>query len=210
MVDLAKATKDGLLVHRNIDVKDIMALLERNDILNSTEGRYAVVQDGPQRNSLDASWHQDGLTYEHPPTTVLLYCESEGRGDITTDLADTSLALKQLEKSSRDTLKQLSRFYVSRSGLDVHSGDILRKDMRTGQEYLSLCSRGWVRGDLNMTLEQMTKAMSSLFENLKPAYIHSWRKGDCLIFNNYKYLHRRYNPDNLTDPTRRLLRMWFI
>lgn len=209
MIDIEKVKDDGFLVRRDVDLESILALSKRADVVSATEGRVTIVQDGLMRNSLDASWHQDGLSYERPPSVVLLYCERKGRGDITTDLSDASLALDRMDEDSREVLDTLSRYYVSRSGKRTHEAKIVKSDAPDMTPYLSLCSRGWVQGDLNMTLEKMTRAMHQLFENLKPHYEHTWMDRDCLIFDNRRFVHRRFNPENKTDPDRRLIRIWF-
>lgn len=209
MIDLDDAIETGFTVYRGISVSAVKALSERQDVVDATEGRLTVVQDAPMRNSLDASWHQDGLSHLQPPSKVLLYCESPGRADITTDLADVESALAAIDPSTRRTLGEISRCYMSRSGKDFHEGPLLRTEPNSGREYLSLCSRGWVRGEADTTLEQVTEAMSALFSALSPVHQHRWEAGDCLVFDNIKYLHRRYNPKNHIDPDRRLLRVWF-
>lgn len=103
-------------VYRNVNLKDVMKLVGRSDVVSGTDGRFTVVQDGPERNSLDASWHQDGLSYQYPPKTVLLYCESAGQYDITTDLADVASTLKALDPHNQSMLERMFRCYVSRSG----------------------------------------------------------------------------------------------
>lgn len=208
-IDIKGDLPNGYVIHKDVSLVDVLDLAERVDVLNSTEGRYAVVQDGPARNSLDASWHQDGLTYERPPTVVLLYCEAVGRGDITTDLAEVSTALDLLTPDDKAMLGRLERYYVSRSGQDTHKGPLIRTDEESGRDYLSLCSRGWVRGDLDVTLEQMARTMANLFDCFIPTLVHTWSAGDCLIFDNLKYVHRRFNPANIPDPARRLIRLWF-
>ncbi|MBO6527594.1 MAG: TauD/TfdA family dioxygenase [Erythrobacter sp.] len=208
-IDIERELSEGYAVQRNVILEDVLSLASRVDVMPSTDGRYAVVQDGPERNSLDASWHQDGLTYLKPPSRVLLYCEAVGRGDVTTDLADVPTALEQIDPDTRETLNRLDRYYVSRSGKDTHHGRLIRNDEEKGMDYFSLCSRGWVRGDLDMTLERMTRAMHALFEAFQPSLVHKWSAGDCLIFDNLRFVHRRFNPTNTPDPARRLIRLWF-
>jgi alpha-ketoglutarate-dependent taurine dioxygenase len=200
---------ENFLVYRDVNLEEIMTLVERDDVVSSTEGKFAVVQDNPERNSLDASWHQDGLTHDFPPKTVLLYCESPGRGDITTDLADVTLALRGLDSQTRHVLSRINRHYMSRSGVKFDVRSLVGNDSVTGAEFVSMCSRGWVQGDIDLTLEEMTRAMFRLFESLKSCYVHSWSEGDCFVFNNLRYLHRRFNPVNKPDSARRLVRMWF-
>lgn len=198
-----------IYVYRNVNLKDVMKLVSRSDVVSGTDGRFTVVQDGPERNSLDASWHQDGLSYQYPPRTVLLYCESAGQNDITTDLADMASTFEALNPQDQSVLERMSRCYVSRSGEQLYKDRVVQKCLDTGERFLNLCSRGWVQGDADMTLEQMIRTMYSLFESIRPCYVHSWSEGDCLVFNNYKYLHRRHNPSNIPDSNRRLIRMWF-
>lgn len=196
-------------VYRNVKLEEVMGLAQRNDIISATEGRITAVQDGPGRNSLDASWHQDGLSYQYPPRTVLLYCQSAGQDRITTDLADVASVFKALKPNDRVALEKMLRCYVSRSGEQVYRDRLVQTDSETGDKFLNLCSRGWVQGDANMTLEQMSCTMYALFKIIQPCHVQSWSEGDCLVFNNYKYLHRRHNPCNIPDPDRRLIRMWF-
>lgn len=98
---------------------------------------------------------------------------------------------------------------ISRSGEQLYKDRVVQRDPDTGERFLNLCSRGWVQGDADMTLEQMIRTMHALFDSIRPCRVHSWSEGDCLVFNNYKYLHRRHNPKNIPDPSRRLIRMWF-
>lgn len=98
---------------------------------------------------------------------------------------------------------------ISRSGEQLYKDRVVQRDPDTGERFLNLCSRGWVQGDADMTLEQMIRTMHALFDSVRPCHVHSWSEGDCLVFNNYKYLHRRHNPNNISDPNRRLIRMWF-
>lgn len=196
-------------VYKDIKLEEVMDLARRGDVVSATEGRITAVQDGPERNSLDASWHQDGLSYQYPPKTVLLYCQSAGQDRITTDLADVASVFQALEPSDEAALEKMLRCYVSRSGEQIYRDRLVQRDVDTGDRFLNLCSRGWVQGDANMTLEQMSYTMHALFQCIRPCHVQSWRVGDCLVFNNYKYLHRRHNPDNIPDPGRRLIRMWF-
>jgi alpha-ketoglutarate-dependent taurine dioxygenase len=139
----------------------------------------------------------------------LLYCESAGQNFITTDLADVSSTLNVLNPHDYSMLEKMYRCYVSRSGEQLYKDLVVQKHLDTGQPFLNLCSRGWVQGDADMTLEQMVRTMHALFESIRLCHVHSWSEGDCLVFNNYKYLHRRNNPSNVPDPDRRLIRMWF-
>jgi alpha-ketoglutarate-dependent taurine dioxygenase len=209
MIDLDAVNADGFKIYRGVSLSEVMKLAQRDDVVDATEGSFTVVQDAPMRNSLDASWHQDGLSYDEPPSRVLLYCEAAGRADITTDLADVESALKKIDPVLKNALAEIARCYVSRSGEEIYSGPLLRTDAVSGREYLSLCSRGWVRGTLDATLEQVTKAMYALFDALDPVHCQKWEAGDCLIFDNIRYVHRRHNPHNHIDPERRLIRIWF-
>lgn len=204
-----KDTSQNFSIYKNVKLEDVMKLANRSDVVSATEGRVTAVQDGPERNTLDASWHQDGLSYQYPPKTVLLYCESAGQKGITTDLADVASILEALTAHDREELEKLLRCYVSRSGEQIYRDRLLQRNSDTGEWLLNLCSRGWVQGDANMTMEQMIKTMHALFESIHPCHVQSWSSGDCLVFNNYKYLHRRHNPENIIDPSRRLIRMWF-
>ena len=153
---------DGFRVYRSVSLSEVLSLAQSDEVLEATEGRFTVVQDAPTRNSLDASWHQDGLSHDTPPSRVILYCEAPGCSDITTDLADVESTLSRMDPLFRQALRQISRCYVSRSGEDIYEGPLIRRDEASGREYLSLCSRGWVRGTLDATLEQVTKSMSAL------------------------------------------------
>jgi hypothetical protein len=82
-------------------------------------------------------------------------------------------------------------------------------DLPVESVVIKLNSRGWFTGDKRFTLENLTIAMSSLFEAIHPEVMHVWEDGDCMIFNNYKYLHRRHGMANVADCDRRLVRMWF-
>lgn len=196
-------------IYRDVKLEDVMSLADRSDIVGATDGRVTVVQDSPGRNSLDASWHQDWLTYQYPPETVLLYCESVGQNFITTDLADVPAIFETLDPHDQNMLERLYRCYVSRSGEQLYKDRVVQKHLDTGEWFLNLCSRGWVQGDADMTLEQTVRTMHVLFESIRPCHVHYWSEGDCLVFNNYKYLHRLHNPSNIPDPDRRLIRMWF-
>lgn len=209
VINLDEATRDGYAVYRQMDLSAVMALAERIDVVSATEGRVTVVQDAPMRNSLDASWHQDGLSLLKPPSKVLLYCEAPGRADITTDLAEVETALSLIDPSLKKTLQEISTCYMSRSGKDFHEVPLVRIDPSSGREFLSLCSRGWVRGVADTTLEQVSVAMAALYSAIVPIHQHKWEAGDCLVFDNLKYVHRRHNPDNHIDPARRLIRIWF-
>jgi hypothetical protein len=59
--------KQHFSIYRDIKLEDVLKLENRSDVVGATDGRVTVVQDSPGRNSLDASWHQDGLTYQYPP-----------------------------------------------------------------------------------------------------------------------------------------------
>jgi len=145
---------ENFSVYRDVNLEEIMTLVERDDVVSSTEGKFAVVQDSPERNSLDASWHQDGLTHDFPPKTVLLYCESSGRGDITTDLADVTLALRSLDSQTRHVLSRINRHYLSRSGAKFDVRSLVGNDSVTGAEFVSMCSRGWCRETLILPLKK--------------------------------------------------------
>ncbi len=146
MENIHQALETGYAIYKNVQVDQVSALSQGTDVVSATDGRLTVVQDGPMRTSLEASWHQDGLTYKRPPSIVLLYCEASGRGDITTDLADIAASLSRIDEASLNVLSQVDRYYVSRSGNEVYKAPLISTDSRNGIPTLSLSSRGWTEG----------------------------------------------------------------
>lgn len=208
IINRAKLRQFGYELHQDISLDDILALTKCEDIVSSSEGRFTVVQDGPQRSSLEASWHIDGLSHEIPPSVVVLYCEKEGRGDITTDLAEIVPAFNAVDSEHQSVLRSLDCHYMSRSGDKSYCSPLVRTHPITGEFFLSLSSRGWVNGVGELTLEQISISMASLYQSFIPVVVQHWKSGDCLVFDNTKYVHRRSNPLKTIDPERRLIRVW--
>jgi alpha-ketoglutarate-dependent taurine dioxygenase len=206
---LKKIEGDGFSVYQNVAREDVMILTERNDIAHSNDGQFTQLQFKTEEKNLDISWHQDGTSKKYPPATVLLYCESAGKGEIMTEIADSALALANLDEQTRNILTKVTRYNDSRFGLETYSGNLVGKHIQTGSNFLSLPPRGWLRGDPELTLEEIVRAAYSLYEALKPCYSHSWSKGDLLLFNNVQFLHRRFSVSRRTDPDRKMIRMWF-
>jgi len=186
-----------------------MILAEREDITSSNEGRFTELQFKTGESKLDMSWHQDGTFKKYPPATVLLYCDSAGIGDVKTEIADSALALANLDEQTKNILSRVTRYNDSRFGLETYSGNLVGKNIQDGSNFLSLPPRGWLKGDPELTLEEIVRAAYSLYEALKPCYSHSWSKGDLLLFSNVQFLHRRFSVSGRTDPDRRMIRMWF-
>lgn len=204
-----KIEGNGFSVYQNVAREDVMILAERDDITSSNDGRFTELQFKTEENNLDVSWHQDGTSKIYPPATVLLYCESAGSAEIKTEIADSGLALANLDEQTRNILTRVTRNNDSRFGLETYSGDLVGKNRQDGSNFLSLPPRGWLKGDSELTLEEMVRAAYSLYEAIKPCYSHNWSKGDLLLFNNVQFLHRRFSVTRRTDPDRRMIRMWF-
>lgn len=199
----------GYEIHRGVEIDEVMALSLRDDVVFSTDGRYSIVQDGPMRSSLNASWHTDGLRLDIPPSVVLLYCENPGRGDITTDLAESAAAFNALSHEHQSVLRSIDRYYIARNSVDSHCKPLIQSHPITRELLISLSSRGWVKGAPDITLEQVTTSLYIFYSSLVPVVTHYWSAGDCLVINNVKYLHRRHSSQNRIDPDRRLIRTWY-
>lgn len=151
-------------------------------------------------------WHSDGLYHAKPPRFVLLHCLDPGKAGIGTELADAHSALSDIPLSSLRTLRKLRSYYVGR---------ILSFDHPILQpEGMLLASRGHASAlpDLQLegypTIREIAVAFSDLYRALdKRAIAYTWRPGATLVFDQYRYMHRRNSA--VIDRERKLLRMWF-
>ena len=162
-------------------------------------------------------WHSDGLYHPQPPRFVLLHCLQVGSGEVKTELASVAELIAKISTRSLRTLIDLHSTYIGHGGCFAHP--IFRNNE------MLLASRGYIspRPDLpladNPSNRDIATAMSELYGLLdENAHTYEWSAGTTLIFDQYRYLHRR-NPDNSAiggnarsstiDKDRKLVRMWF-
>ncbi len=151
-------------------------------------------------------WHSDGLYHPKPPRFVLLHCLNPGAGLVNTELAAVSLVLDQISEDSLNTL------YKSRSNYIGHGGCFNHPIIKDGG--ILLASRGYISPPPDLYLEgqptirDTADAMSELYCLLDDnAIAYEWSAGDTLVFDQYRYLHRRNS--QIIDKDRKLVRMWF-
>lgn len=207
IIDRKVLTEIGYQIHQNILLEEVLKLVNDENIVSCSDGKYAIVQDGINRDSLDTSWHIDGLSHKNPPSIVVLFCENAGRGDITTELADVTYAITKLNPEIKNKLENIESCYLTRTGDKHFCSPLIKYHTKNDNSYLALNSRGWVKSD-KLTLEEVVTNMSELFKSLNPTLTHFWNSGDCLVFDNLKFVHKRNNISKLVDPERRIFRFW--
>jgi alpha-ketoglutarate-dependent taurine dioxygenase len=192
------------------DIDEMVRLLGSR--LVQTSGRdYAVAmhRDDPTDCSDRTEyfdWHSDGLYHARPPRYVLLHCLDPGDGKVNTEFAEMDYVLWMLRPSSYRTLLKLRSHYVGHGGTFDHPVIAIGGAL--------LASRGYVSPLPGLSLEEIPSvrdigvALSDLYDHLEGcAMPHEWRAGGTLIFDQYRYLHRRKSA--VIDRERKLLRLWF-
>jgi alpha-ketoglutarate-dependent taurine dioxygenase len=151
-------------------------------------------------------WHSDGLYHAEPPRFVLLHCIDAGAGQINTDLAATNDVVASFSTRNLRTLCKLRSHYIGHGGIFGHP--IL------ADAGMLLASRGYISPLLDLSLEdqptirEIAKALSELCRSLdEHAVPYEWKAGTTLVFNQYRYMHRRNSA--FVDRDRKLIRMWF-
>ena len=151
-------------------------------------------------------WHSDGLYHVTPPRFVLLHCLHPGSKQSMTELANISQVLADLAPSSRSTLLKLRSYYVGHGGCFGH-------EVVQGGGML-LASRGYVTPFVDLPLaehpavREIATALAELYRHLDDNAVEfGWSAGDTLVFDQYRYMHRRNS--TVIDRDRKLIRMWF-
>lgn len=197
----------------NMDVDKLVAWAnELGPGIVQTGGKdYAIVQhkDDPSDHSNRTEyfdWHSDGLYHAKPPRFVLLHCLNPGSGEAQTDVASSMQVLKQMSSRTLRTLAKLRSHYIGHGGCYSHP-------IRHSAWKMLLASRGYVSPLEEIPLEdqpsirEISDAIRELYllldENAIP---QEWKAGNTLIFDQYKYMHRR-NSSGI-DKERKLIRMW--
>jgi alpha-ketoglutarate-dependent taurine dioxygenase len=197
---------------------EFLQLLGNRIVPTLTGCPYKTIQDESNDNAPESAlleptkttaffdWHIDGLYYTSPPQHTLLYCKDPGHGDTTTDLASTQEVLDKLSPEVRKTLSSMQMNYI-------HNNN--HKSIRPflfGESFL-LSTRGFLEPNVEPkympSLRSIGEALVVLYETLDRTITlsHQWQKGEVLVWDNHKYIHRR-NGHKL-DPNRKIIRMWF-
>lgn len=177
-------------------------------------------------------WHTDGLFVRSPPTYNALYCKLPGGS--ATGFADTSLGLKKLspelraiaEKAlchykpaaaSADPSRQVQLALMSKQGqarmLDdsaVFTRAMVQTHPHTGEKVFRIHMRTLHTVDGLPPKEGKRLAWKALREVLSGgnAYLHYWKPGDLIVWDQRKMVHARVPYDTEKD-TRLMWRMEF-
>jgi alpha-ketoglutarate-dependent taurine dioxygenase len=179
----------------------------------STIKQGAIVRDISQ-SSGNFDFHTDGLYLEHPPEFVMLYCVNPGRGLSRTAFVDGAEIVRSLRPDMLDTLSKLDLAYIARDE-SIHRRKLLQVHPRTGEDVLLFGSRTYVcQSDVGgkdaevPTIRELTAALGELFREIDRNRIceRAWNRGDVIVFDNYRYIHRRIGSGG--DPDRELKRIW--
>ena len=155
-------------------------------------------------------WHSDSPWYDPPSLYTLLYCINAPKSGGETFFVNMRYFLMSLGPSIRETLKKLKAFYPCKSVLEaeftqmqIHDrrliqqmSDIVRNLIQvhpvTQEEFLYLNEK-WLSSILNMTVEESDKLLKYLYEEIDKfasRYIHKWKAGDLLIWDNNVVVHK--------------------
>lgn len=201
------------LLHRAIpdfDVEEFVRLLGPRIVQTSGKNyAFAMHKEDPTDCSDRTEyfdWHSDGLYHVTPPRFVLLHCLDPGGGHVNTELADVGVVLSAIAPESLSTLSKLHSHYIGHGGRFSHPILTLCGGML-------LASRGHVTApDLYLedqpSIRDICDALADLYQHLDAdAVPYRWKKGDTLIFDQRKFMHRRNS--TVIDRDRKLIRMWF-
>ena len=156
-------------------------------------------------------WHSDSPWSSPPSLYTLLYCieaPSSGGEIFFVNMVDF---LRSLSLSIREKLKSLKAFYPCKSILEEEFSqmqiydkcliqqmknivrDLIQIHPVTQRKFLYLNEK-WLSRILDMTAEESNKILTYLYneiENYTNKYIHQWKTGDLLIWDNnvVKCLH---------------------
>ena len=203
------------LLFRNIpdfDIEELIQLLGPR-IVQTSGKDYAIAMH--KENPSDYSdrteyfdWHSDGLYHvvRKPPQFVLLHCLNKGTQDIKTELTDTATILNKLSFQNIQILGKLQSIYIG------HNGSFTHPILNTLG--MLLASRGYISPLSEISIESqpsirnITETLTELYYLLDMhAVPYIWNIGDTLIFDQYRYMHRRNSAS--IDRNRKLIRMWF-
>jgi alpha-ketoglutarate-dependent taurine dioxygenase len=194
----------------DFDVDELVRLLGPRIVQTSGEN-YAIARH--KEDATDHSnrttffdWHTDGLYLPKPPRFALLHCLHPGSRQAKTELADIDQVLAKLRPSSLCTLSKLRSHYIGHGGIFDHP--ILTS------RGMALASRGYVSPLPDLPFEDqpsirdVNETLSELYHHLDASAVpYEWNMGGTLIFDQYRYMHRRNSA--IIDRDRRLIRMWF-
>lgn len=141
-------------------------------------------------------FHWDGAFYKEP-RFLLFYCtESEGAGGETTFTDTTKLWNSLSESEKGDCLKVTLTYSTEKK---AHYGGtitvpLVQKHPVTGETILRIAER--VETEKNPVTLTIDGADESFYEKMKTRLYenmtaHSWKKGDLLIVDNFRFLHGR-------------------
>lgn len=188
-------------------------------VVRSNDGLIAEVIQGEDKNdksrdSTKFDLHTDGAYYPIPPELVILHCTNPGTVNIQTIFSDTRKAIRLLDTADIELLQKLEYYYIGRQGKEYVQPVIEAHFL--DQEWVSnITARGYVRPSLSRQslhdlpgmfdyIPSVQKFLRHIEENIM--YKHTWKKNDCIIFDNHRFLHGRESDG--VDRKRHLYRIW--
>ncbi len=139
-------------------------------------------------------WHTDGAISRHPPRYVALYARSVELGGATTDLLDVQA------RSSAQFFETVKSCVLR--GCDSVGRPVIRRAYEVLEG--SPCIR-WDRRVFSVDAPRVRRA-EDLLNRLQASHSVDWRDGMLIIFDNWRFLHRR--SDVRPDEKRTLLRFY--
>ena len=154
-------------------------------------------------------WHMDGTSYSVPGKATLLKCENPPSEGGETEFANLFAAFDALDDQKKELLKELRAFHSMAAALRYVNTEPSDEDRARWHRIFppTLQPLVWEQPDGRFTMIIGTSAESvqgmeadagrALLDELlawstspRFTYLHKWKRGDLVIFNNPGLLHR--------------------
>lgn len=226
--------ESGLLMIDRVDLDpelfvDLINKKSRFQIVPSSDGLISTVIESDttgadlSRQTGFFDLHTDGLYYPRVPRYTLLYCVKPGNADIPTVFADTREIIRGMKKDGQmENMRRSKLIYIAKDGTTVYPRPFLDRHPSTREYVLNTGARAFISSlgqysaELDawesLPLDQQSNLLNSFERNSAQAifYQHRWSAGDCVLFDNSRYIHGRGLSQQpfARDAERELKRIW--
>lgn len=161
----------------------------RREVTRNADGRGSV-DNSRARGEL--GWHTDLQYMPEPQVYSLLYGVEIPDGGGETEWANLSLAYEALDGETKQLIAPLKAITWYSRRIPPVNHPLVRRNPTSGSEalYVSTLSRlidGWGQEEGKALIARLTEHVT----DSRFCYLHTWRKGDAVMWDNRCTLHRR-------------------
>jgi alpha-ketoglutarate-dependent taurine dioxygenase len=224
-IDFVKDPRPKIFRKVNFSIPEFTDSVTENGfaIVHSSDGTVSHVIES-QSEGLDNShasgyfgFHTDGQYLPHVPHLVILHCKEEGDGDIPTIFSDSNDIIEILRIYNKlHEAHEYEFVFKDRHGIE-HTRPILEPHVLTGEAVMNIalgsaqCRLQPVSGSIKTEAEanDFYQLLSEIAARI-PSHLHTWQKGDTIVFDNQRLLHARGYPqsEKKSGAKRHLYRIW--